>query len=104
MCSMRGDFKHSSTRQKYNYLKDKWEENYTVESADEFLTTGMKFCISDPAEWLPPLLLPNLVCDITACIRALFPFVKACHDSMSAGVEEYALKADTLFWILFLMN
>lgn len=104
MCSMRGDFKHFSTRQKCNYLKDKMGGKLYSRSCWWILNHRNEILYFWPSRTASPLLLPELVRDITACIRVLFPFVKACHDSMSGEVEEYALKADTLFWILFLMN
>lgn len=75
-------FKTLLPQTKYNYLRDKWAENYTVKYANGCWTTGRKFCIFNPSELHSPLLLPKQVCNITAGIWASFPFVEACEDSL----------------------
>lgn len=89
-------FKTLLPQTKYNYLRDKWAENYTVKRANGYWTTGRKFCIFNPSELHSPLLLPKQVCNITAGIWASLPFVEACENSMSDEEEEYDLKANTL--------
>lgn len=69
---------------------------YTVKSAMKTELQEGNFVIFDPAELHSALLLLNKVCDIAAAVGALFPFVEARWNNMSAEVEEYDTKANTL--------
>lgn len=85
---------------KNNYVRDKWGENYAVKSTDEYWTTGRNFCIFDPPESHPAPRC-DLICDFTARVWVCKSLTHS--NSMSVGVEEYALKANTLFTV-FHMN